>query len=404
MASSGWDKREGAVRTETRNLSLIGGSASEETTPSAAALPSASGVQPVQFLRAFTRDNAIMAIDPFEADQLQPASLDLRLDRKAYRVRASFLPGGADVRTRIEAMDGLPIDLSHGAVLETGKVYVIPLQEILDLPQHVRGFANPKSTTGRLDVLTRLITERGDVFDEVPPGYKGRLYVEVAPQTFSVVVYPGTRLNQLRLQRGTSRITLANGDLRRRYRAGELVRPFDGKHALPNNFVPVTIDLRGRGVGDVVGYKAKRFTDRIDLRKIRHYEWEDYWEPIVYRKEPTLTLHPGEFYILATREEVRVPPDLAAEMVAYEARSGEYRVHYAGFFDPGFGCEPDRGSKAVLEVRSHQIPFMLEHGQPIGWLRYEKMAAVPTETYSAAIGSSYQSQGLALAKQFRATG
>jgi len=381
----------------------MGGIGSEEPEPSSDGLASATGVQPIQFLRAFARDNAIMAIEPFEADQMQPASIDLRLDRKAHRVRASFLPGGADVRSRIEEMDGLPINLTGGAVLETGKVYVIALQEILDLPQQVRGFANPKSTTGRLDVLTRLITERGDVFDEVPPGYRGRLYVEVAPQTFSVVVYPGTRLNQLRLQRGTSGITLANSELRRRYRAGELVRPFDVKHPLPNNVVPVTIDLRGRGVGDVVGYRAKRFTDRIDLKKIRHYDWEDYWEPLVYRKEPTLTLHPGEFYILATHEEVRVPPDLSAEMVAYEARSGEYRVQYAGFFDPGFGCDPERGSKAVLEVRSHQIPFMLEHGQPIGWLRYEKMAAVPTQVYSPAIGSSYQSQGLALAKQFKPT-
>ena len=317
-------------------------------------------------------------------------------------MRASFLPGpGSDVLRKVEAMDAYHIDLSHGAVLETGKVYVIPLQESLALPQHVRGFANPKSTTGRLDVLTRLITDNGTVFDQIEPGYKGRLYLEVAPQTFSVVVRPGTRLNQVRFQRGTG-IALGGGALRRLYRDGELARPFDDKHPLADNLIPVTIDLKGAGSGSIIGYRARRFTDRIDLDLKGRYDWQDYWEPIYFRKESSLTLNPGEFYILATREEVRVPVDLAAEMVAYETRSGEYRVHYAGFFDPGFGCDPSgRGSRAVLEVRSHDVPFILEHGQLVAWLRYEKMADRPAQVYGQGIGSNYQSQGLALAKQFK---
>ncbi len=368
----------------------------------AAGASSAAGVQPHQVIREYVRAGIIISAIPVAAEQIQPASIDLRLGTHAYRVRASFLPGqGNEVLRKVEAMDAYHIDLTNGAVLETGKVYVIPLQESLQLPQHVRGFANPKSSTGRLDILTRLITEEGTVFDQIEPGYKGRLYLEVAPQTFSIVVRTNTRLNQVRFQRGSG-IGLVNGALRRRYRDGDLVRPFDERHPLADNLVPVTIDLKGAGFGSIMGYRARRFADRIDLELKGHYDWEDYWEPIYFRKEASLTLNPGEFYILATREMVRVPHEFAAEMVAYETRSGEYRVHYAGFFDPGFGCDPSgRGSKAVLEVRSHDVPFILEHGQPVGWLRYEKMAGRPDQVYGQAIGSSYQNQGLALAKQFK---
>jgi len=368
----------------------------------AAGASSAPGVQPHQVIREYVRAGIIIAAMPVAAEQIQPASIDLRLGTHAWRVRASFLPGlGNAVLRKVEAMDAYHIDLTHGAVLETGKVYVIPLQESLQLPQSVRGFANPKSSTGRLDILTRLITEEGTAFDQIEPGYQGRLYLEVAPQTFSIVVRPNTRLNQVRFIRGSG-TSLVDGALRRRYRDGDLVRPFDGKHPLADNLVPVTIDLKGTGPGSVIGYRARRFADRIDLELKGHYDWEDYWEPICFRKEASLTLNPGEFYILATREMVRVPHELAAEMVAYETRSGEYRVHYAGFFDPGFGCDPGgRGSKAVLEVRSHDVPFILEHGQPVGWLRYEKMADRPEQVYGQAIGSSYQNQGLALAKQFK---
>jgi dCTP deaminase len=377
----------------------IGGSARGAETASPV------GVQPHQTIREYVRAGIIVADSPIATEQIQPASLDLRLGREAYRVRASFLPGpGNEVLHKVQAMDAYRIDLGPGAVLETGKVYVIPLQESLHLPPPVRAFANPKSSTGRLDILTRLITEHGTVFDQIEPGYNGRLYLEVAPQTFSVVVRPGSRLNQVRFQRGSG-IALIEGALRRRYRDGDLVRPFDDTHPLADNLIPVTIDLKGGGPGSVIGYRARRFTDRIDLERKAYYDWQDYWEPIHFRKETSLTLNPGEFYILATREEVRVPFELAAEMVAYETRSGEYRVHYAGFFDPGFGCDPSgRGSKAVLEVRSHDVPFILDHGQSVGWLRYEKMADRPDHVYGQGIGSNYQSQGLALAKQFKVTG
>jgi len=364
--------------------------------------PAHSGVLPDQYLKEYVRSGVILGFTPIGGEQIQPASLDLRLGNVAYRVRASFLPGAnSKVMDRVRQMDGYRLELANSAVLETGQVYIIQLQEELALPPAIQGFANPKSSTGRLDILTRLVTDYGTVFDQTIKGYRGPLFAEVAPQTFSVVVRPGTSLNQIRFQRGSG-ITISNGLLRRHYQAGDLVRPYDKNEKLDSNLVPVTIDLIGDRSTNLIGYRAKRHTDRIDLSKVRHYDWEDYWEPIFHRKEPNLTLNPGDFYILATREEVRVPPEYAAEMVAYHTRSGEYRVHYAGFFDPGFGWDTSAGgSRAVLEVRSHEVPFMLEHGQTVGWLRYDRMAAVPEHVYGVGIGSSYQSQGLALGKQFK---
>ncbi|MBV9521545.1 MAG: 2'-deoxycytidine 5'-triphosphate deaminase, partial [Alphaproteobacteria bacterium] len=293
------------------------------------------GVQPAQAIREYLRTEIVMGETPFVPEQIQPASLDLRLGSVAYRVRSSFLPGPQfKVMDRVSAMDGYPIELAPSAVLDTGQVYVIPLQETLALPDSVQGFANPKSTTGRLDILTRLVTDHGSVFDRTAKGYRGPLFLEVAPQTFSVVVRPGMRLNQLRFQRGST-ASLANGELRRRYQAGELTVPCDKE--LDGNLVPVTVDLQGIGPHPLIGFRAKRHTDRIDLDRIGYYDWREYWEPIERYREPTLTLNPGDFYILATREDVRIPPEFAAEMVPYNTRSGEYRVHYAGFFDPGFG-------------------------------------------------------------------
>src|ERR1700720_1371080 len=248
------------------------------------------------------------------------------------------------------------------------------------------GLANPKSSTGRLDVLTRLITDRGSAFDQIDRGYQGKLFVEVAPQTFSVVVRQGSRLNQVRFQRGSP--IVASGDLTNLYESGHLVRTAAARLPLHDNLVPVTIDLKGAGPGSVIGYRAKKHTDKIDIDAVAAYDPHDYWEPITYRRDAALILDPDEFYILATCEEVGVPGDLAAEMVPYYTRSGEYRVHYAGFFDPGFGWSGSaRGSRAVLEVRSHEVPFMLEHGQTVAWLRYERMAGQPDRIYGAGMKS-----------------
>jgi len=388
-------------------VNLLAGVADEPLggAPGAAGLKAgATGILPYQALVQMVRAHDIKGVPhPLEPDQIQPASLDLRLGRTAYRVRASFLPGPhVTVMDKIRQLEGYPIDLADGAVLETGCVYVVPLQEALALPGDIHGIANPKSSTGRLDILTRLITDRSNAFDEIARGYDGPLYLEVAPQTFSVVVRQGTRLNQARFQRlGAG---LATGPLRDLYTRGQLVRP-EGpldEGAIKDGLVPVTIDLRGAGPGSLIGYRAKKHTDRIDLEKIGHYEPADFWEPISCHREAAIVLDPDAFYILVTREQVGVPPDYAAEMVPYYTRSGEYRVHYAGFFDPGFGWDRVAGgSKAVLEVRSHDVPFMLEHGQTVGWLRYDRMAARPDRIYGAQIKSNYQNQGLALAKQFR---
>ena len=365
-----------------------------------------TGILPYQQIIAMVKSREINAIPEIEENQIQPASMDLRLGRYAYRVRASFLPGAeANVMHRVRQMDGMPpIDLTpDGAVLEKGCVYVVEIMESIKLPHGLTGFANPKSSTGRLDILTRLITDRSVAFDRIEKSYLGPLYVEVAPQTFSVVVRRGSRLNQLRLERGSSAVSV--GDLRKLYETGQLVKTGSDLLPVQNNLIPVTVDLRGCGPGSTVGYRAKKHADKIDIDRTGHYDPSEFWDEIKYHKNEVLILDPDEFYILATREEIGVPARLAAEMVAYNASSGEYRVHYAGFFDPGFGWTAGRagGSKAVLEVRSH-VPFMLEHGQPVGWLRYVRMTDTPDRAYGTALRSSYQNQALTLAKHFWPTG
>jgi len=368
-----------------------------------------TGVLPYQKILSMVRARDINSIDDIEPDQIQPASLDLRLGRYAYRVRASFLPGqNATVMERVRELDGEPaIDLANGATLESNAIYVVELQETVSLNADTFGVANPKSSTGRLDVLTRLITDNGAAFDHVKKGYSGKLYLEIAPLTFSIIVRPGIRLNQVRFHRdrGNSGGVLNQTNTAALYEQGQLIRSPSAK-LLPLRdglLVPVTIDLEGTGKGSIIGYRAKRNANRIDVGLVNHYDPREFWDKIE-SDNGRLNLDEGAFYILASREDVGVPRQTAAEMVPYDTRSGEFRVHYAGFFDPGFGWADGKagGSKAVLEVRSHGVAFTLEHGQIIGWLRYAPIAGGYTEkVYGADIESNYQGQGVALAKQFK---
>ena len=336
-------------------------------------------------------------LDP---DQIQPASLDLRLGDKAYRVRASFLPGPQmTVADRLSVLKLHEFDLSAGAVLETGCVYIIPLMEGLALPAELTASANPKSSTGRLDIFTRVIIDRAREFDTIPPGYEGPLYLEVSPRTFPVVVRAGSRLSQMRFRRGDAR--LDDKTLLALHRKVTLV---DNVPNIDNGLV-ITIDLAGAANG-IVGYRAKRHTGVVDVDKRALYDPAEFWEPIMRHWSSELVLDPDQFYILVSREAVHIPPDYAAEMVPFDPLVGEFRVHYAGFFDPGFGHSQagGEGSRAVLEVRSHEVPFILEHGQIVGRLVYEKMAERPEKLYGEDMGSNYQAQGLKLSKHFRPTG
>jgi dCTP deaminase len=358
-----------------------------------------TGILPFQSINTMLREHEIWSKAEILADQVQPASIDLRLGHVAYRVRASFLPGpDSTVVNKMQALDAYEIDISNGAVLEKGCVYVVPLLEALTLKSGVTAFANPKSSTGRLDILTRLIGDHSHNFDRLDKGYSGPLYVEIAPRTFSVVVHTGTRLNQLRFRRGSP--VLPASELQRLHDEGHLILSnTPEQNYIERNMLRLSVDLHGSGKGGLIGYRAKKHTDRIDLDLLGHYDPLNFWEPIYYHRDPPLILDPDAFYILATKEAVRIPPDLAAEMVAYDTSVGEFRVHYAGFFDPGFGWG-DAISRAVLEVRSHEVPFTLEDGQTVGWLQYERMAGKPDRLYGTGIKSNYQGQGLQLAKQF----
>jgi dCTP deaminase len=355
-----------------------------------------SGVLPSQALQKLIRDGSLTADPSIRDDQIQPASLDLRLGPVAYRVRASFLAGpGRKVEDRLTEFTMHKVNLAEGAVLEKNCVYVIPLAERLALPQGITAVANAKSSSGRLDLLTRTITDGGIEFDRIPEGYTGPLYAEVCPRSFSVLVREGQRLNQIRFRHGHA--VLTDVELLALHRAEPLV----SGEAVISEGLGFSVDLRPAG-GDLVGYRAKPHTGVIDLDRIGHYPASDFWEEL-RTKDGRIILDPGAFYILVSREAVTIPPDYAAEMAPYLAMVGEFRVHYAGFFDPGFGhaAAGGAGSRGVLEVRCHEAPFVLEHGQVVGRLVYEHMSERPQTLYGAGISSNYQGQGLKLAKQFR---
>jgi dCTP deaminase len=337
-------------------------------------ISAADGVLPCQAIEALARAGAILSETPFAANQVQPASLDLRLGRRCWRVRASFLPGpGRKVADRLKAVAMHELDLEAGAVLERGCVYIAEIQERLRLPPGVSGRADPKSSTGRLDIFVRVLTDECQAFEEVSDGYEGPLYIEIAPQTFSVLARAGTRLNQLRLKRG----------------APQQLKT-----------VSVGVDL----TGELAGFRGRRHAGVIDLDLEDGHDPRDFFEPLEPR-HGELLLDPGEFYILASKQTVEIPVLQAAEMTPIDPAVGEFRAHYAGFFDPGFGAHETggQGSRAVLEIRNREAPFLLEDGQIVARLVYWPMAERPLRAYGES-GSHYQRQGLKLSKHFKPWG
>ena len=363
------------------------------------------GILEDRAIAALFEDGGLRAARALDDDQIQPASLDLRLGPVAHRVRASFLPGHeTSVAEKLARTTLHTFDLEGGAVLETGCVYLVPLMEELALPADVEASANPKSSTGRLDIFTRVITDRAEQFDRVPAGYRGPLYLEISPRTFPVLVRPGSRLSQIRFRRGD---TLLDGTALAALNETERLVASE-RPVVDARGVAMSIDLMGDGDGGagLVGYRGRRHTGVVDVDARGACRVEDFWEPVHARRDggaSSIVLDPDEFYILVSREAVHVPPDYAAEMVPFDPLVGEFRVHYAGFFDPGFGHAGagGAGSRAVLEVRSHEVPFILEHGQTVGRLVYERMAARPQTLYGQIATSNYQAQGLKLSKHFR---
>ena len=374
-----------------------------------------AGVLSSQEILELIHKNVITSENGIEKDLIQPASIDLRLGIKAWRVPASFLPGkGNKVSTRLKDLAMHEFSLIDGAVLECGCVYIVKLLENVSLTDNLTGIANPKSSTGRLDVFTRLIVDGAMEFEEVPPGYQGPLYAEISPRTFSVLVRTGSRLNQLRLKRGQSFTSDKEMEILQEHVG--LVRNQDNINLLDKikNGVPLSVDLIGEN--GLIGYKARKHSMLIDIDKPNHYKRELFWEKITvedllyqggnYHNKNilgSLILSPDAFYILASKEYVSVPSKYAAEMRAYDTKVGEFRAHYAGFFDPGFGLTELGASKtkAVLEVRSHDVPFLIEQDQTVCRLVYEPMANVPSILYGeAGSTNNYQAQGLKLAKHF----
>jgi dCTP deaminase len=363
-----------------------------------------TGVLPSQKVMDLIEAGAISAAAPLTEEQIQPASIDLRLGPVAYRVQASFLPGKySTVEKKIRDLMMSELDLERPTVFEKGCVYIVPLMEELILPKGISGKANPRSTTGRLDIFTRLLTDYGTEFERVPEGYRGRLYAEVVPRTFTILVRQGMRLNQLRFIRGNP--SSPDTQLSQLDETETLVYLDEDSPggAMIHKGLRVSVNLQGKHPSEIIGYKAKKNAPVIDLLKTDYYDPGDFWEPIYGPKSKNVILNPDDFYILASKEKVRIPPDFAAEMVAYDPSMGEFRIHYAGFFDPGFGygLSDIKGTHAVLEVRSHEVPFVIEDGQIVGRLIYERLLEPSQKVYGTHIGSSYQNQGLSLSKQFK---
>lgn len=366
--------------------------------------PTGEGILPSQEIIDLVATGKICSDVEITDEQIQPSSIDLRLSGTAYKIRASFLPGRkTTLLTKAQANGMLvgTVDISEGKILQPNEIYIIPLMESLDLPNDIYGIANPKSSTGRLDIFTRLITDDGDEFERVRRGYGGSLHLEVVSQTFPIVVRKGMKLSQLRFGRGR-RAPVGEERLRELGENDILIAPDDeATQATVDRGLRLTVDLVGNGSG-IVGYRAKKGNRPIDLSLINHYDVDEFWTPL-YRGQECI-LEPGCFYILASKQRIRIPPDLAAEMLPYDLSTQEFRVHYAGFFDPGFGFGENGeipGTRAVLEVRANEMPILLEDDQFVGRLNYFKMAAKPSKVYGGLIGSNYQHQGLTLSKQFR---
>ncbi len=387
------------------------------------------GVLPVQKLKLL-RDLEIIDSHPdypIKDNQFQPNSLDLRLGEVAYRVRCSFLPENETVEQKLDTLEQYSFSIKDGAVLEENCVYIIPLLESLNLPkahystnngveagssdevqlfsvENLSAKANPKSSTGRLDVFTRVITDYSHRFEEITPGYQGKLYLEVVPKSFSIKVQTGQRLNQLRIRHGFE--VVSDQDLLRFHDTDPLlfdenIEPVSMEQIKVNQGLFMSVQLKGE-YGEIIGYKAKKHSNFIDLNNIDHYSVDEFWDPIYATKDAKVILEPEAFYIFASKERIRVPAHLACEMMAYDTGSGELRTHYAGFFDSGFGGSiEDKGARAVLEVRSHDVPFMIEDGQTLFSMQFEPNTEIPGFIYGAEIDSNYQGQGLKLGKHFK---
>ncbi len=363
-----------------------------------------TGLLPSQRLEELIDAGYVRADVPILAGQIQPSSIDLRLGPLAYEVRASFLPSqNTTVERKLQELGVRRIDLTAPALLQRRKVYIVPLHEELALPDSLSAKANPKSSTGRVDLFTRVITDYGNSFEEIRPGYRGRLYAEIVPLTFPVIVSEGARLSQLRVRRGNP----AHPDkmLFDLHEREPIVYSQDGLPAEPiiSDGLKLSIDLHGIDGSEIVGYRARQDAPPIDLSKVNYYDPADFWEPLLRKPDRSVILDPGAFYILTSKQKVTIPPHMAAEMLPFDPAVGEFRAHYAGFFDPGFGWSPEGsvGSHAVLEVRSHEVPSLLEDGQIVGRLNYEYLMAAPAKLYGQGIGSSYQSQTLTLSKHFK---
>lgn len=371
--------------------------------------PQMDGVLSYQIIKRYVTENKIYSKKKIEDWQIQPNTLDLRLGNIGYRVRTSFLSVDSAVSKKIGDYVMYEINLAQGAILEKGCVYVIPLMESLNLPNDIYGKTNPKSSVGRLDVFTRVISDANYRYNAISEGYQGKLYVEISPISFTIKVKEGDSINQLRLLKGNN-VRLSDSELKAWYRKMPLLYNEKGK-AIPlsktifSDGLHMRIDLKYSKKKRVIGFKSKKNSTVIEISKRNYYPIDHFWERLYSDNKSSLILQPEEFYIFASKERVVIPPGLCGEVIPYDPENGEMRVHYAGFFDSGFGHVRSQqgyvGAKAVLEIRPHDVPFLIEDGQIIFRMVFDKNNVRPDHLYGHGIKSSYQCQDLKLSKHFK---
>ncbi|MCA8956797.1 MAG: 2'-deoxycytidine 5'-triphosphate deaminase [Planctomycetes bacterium] len=362
------------------------------------------GILVYQQIRDLVASGCLSSNPAISPAQIQPSSLDLRLATRGYRVRSGFLPERCSVSERLEETTLYAFDLTDGAILEKGNCYVIPLLEqiVEPLPYEIR--ANPKSSTGRLDLFTRVLVDHHGRFEQVPPGYVGPMFLEVVPRSFPVRVRTGLSLCQIRFSTGHA--VLTDDELRAEYARRPLLlddhgAPIPLDQARIDNGLCMGVAIqRDLDLRSHIGFVARRYTGVLDMAADNQHEHHEFFELIHEPVNHRYIVEPEEFYIFASKERIRVPRHLAAEMAPYEIGIAELRTNYAGFFDNGFGGE--HGTRAVLEVRPHDVPFLVEDGQVFFKLRFFKTSEAPQVAYGdAKLESHYQGQGLKLSKHFR---
>ena len=343
------------------------------------------------------KDNNINC-NKYTSSQIQPSSLDLTLSEECYEIEASFLSPNHNIRDKLNNIINKKIDLNEVYIFKKNITYIVRLNEKLNLKNDIFGKCNPKSSTGRLDIFCRAILNFSDEYEKIPLNYNGEIFLEITPRSFNIALIKGDSLNQMRLIY-QNHDYVDDESLHNFHNIDPIIFDEFGNTNVADISSGLKISVDLKKINKTSAYIAKDNAPVLHYDKINSHKVADFWDTIK-TKDDYLIIKPGKFYILKSKQKIRIPKTMAGEMKPYDTGIGDFRVHYAGFFDPGFG-DPF-GSYAVLEVKTNEVPFILNDGQVIAKIQYEKLNKETKVVYGSNIKSNYQNQELALSKHFEA--